>query len=199
MLFDGGIITISAAIKLLGVLFHVFKRVFKWLKRRANTLWKEDHRILKIVRDYISRNRGRIQDEKLPEYIHVLVVRLKERKSIQWMQAPGAAEAESEAQTIHQYQDPGYIVDIELSGDETGYSEVGEDEDVHVEEEDGEDSDEDDGDNDDYDDDTDDDDDDEAEDESDYDDHCDGEGEEHESGEEGYEVDDGEDYDGYES
>ncbi|KAL0253349.1 hypothetical protein SLS55_010325 [Diplodia seriata] len=142
-----------------------------------------------------------LQVEKLPEYIQVLVVRLKERKSIQWMQAPGAAEAESEAQTIHQYQDPGYIVDVELSGDETGYSEVGEeDEDVHVEEEEGEDSDEDDGDNDDYDDDTDDEDDNDAEDESDYDDDSDGEEEEHESGEEDYEVDDEEeDYDGYES
>ncbi|KAK0642253.1 hypothetical protein DIS24_g9230 [Lasiodiplodia hormozganensis] len=161
MVLDGGVITIPAAISLINLLFHVFKRISKWLKRRANTLWKEDHRILKIVKDYCSRNSN--PNTKLPDYIQVLVRRLEVRK-LQWMDAPEAAAAEREAKATERYQDPGYTTDFEDSDvgsgtdddketdEEDDDSNIDEDEeeddDDHIDD-DSEDDDEDDGDDDD--------------------------------------------------
>lgn len=51
-----GIITIAALFGLINKLFKIFRSVTKWLKRRQNTLWKEDHRLLKIIKDYFNRN-----------------------------------------------------------------------------------------------------------------------------------------------
>jgi len=48
--------TIIGVFSLINSLFHIFKRISSWLKRRANTTWKEDKRILKILRDYAKRN-----------------------------------------------------------------------------------------------------------------------------------------------
>lgn len=48
--------TIASTIAIINKLFKIFRSITKWLKRRQNSLWKEDHRILKIVKDYFDRN-----------------------------------------------------------------------------------------------------------------------------------------------
>jgi hypothetical protein len=61
-------LTITTAIGLVNALFRIFRGITKWLKRRSNSIWKEDQRILKILRSYFDRNQIPSMSSSIPPF-----------------------------------------------------------------------------------------------------------------------------------
>jgi len=57
----------------------------------------------------------------IPNYISALVDHVKQRK-LEWMELPGAPDAEREAQVTDRYDDVGYTTDYEQSDEEYSVS-----------------------------------------------------------------------------
>ncbi|ROW13661.1 hypothetical protein VPNG_04637 [Cytospora leucostoma] len=131
MVADFGIVTIPAVIGLVNGLMRIFRSISKWLKRIANTQWKEDHRYMKIVRDYFARNKTGACIQLLAEiifltlasgivepHIRYVIDHLKQRK-IAWLENPAAKQADTEARAVAYHDEPGYTTDFEDRGEES--------------------------------------------------------------------------------
>ncbi|PSN61683.1 hypothetical protein BS50DRAFT_651056 [Corynespora cassiicola Philippines] len=107
--------TVGSAIGLVNSLFSIYRNVRRWLKSR-DPLWKENTRMMKILKSYFKRNSD--PNERVPEHLRAMIEILNERKA-NWKDVPGAQKAEREARMQQRYKEVGYTTDYDSSDDES--------------------------------------------------------------------------------
>ncbi|GME43810.1 uncharacterized protein LTHEOB_7477 [Neofusicoccum parvum] len=119
-------------IALVGTCLKIFKSIAKWIKRHMNHVYKHDHRILKILRDYFKVYSGGL----IPDHVNSMLEYIKKEKRTRWMEAPGARATIA---SVGEGDDSGYLTSISDTEDDASDDEYDSDELDELDDEDDED------------------------------------------------------------